>query len=150
MNLHKTNRILLGTIALFAVLASACNTSGKTDTKTKACCSTDSNTPTVSSINTEKLSVLYFHASRRCATCEAVEKVTKETLTELFNDTIPFYSINREEQKELAKKFNVEWQTLIVTKGNEIINLTNEAFLNARTKPEKLKASIQSTINSMR
>lgn len=100
-------------------------------------------------INANELSILYFHATRRCTTCEAVEKVTKEALTEFYGDSIPFHSINRDEQKELAKEYEIEWQTLLAVKGDKKINLTNEAFLNARTNPDKLKGQIKSAIDSL-
>lgn len=135
-------------------LTAGCNsnkqkTTAETDCsscESKSCCSSKSSTTT---IDASKVNVLYFHATRRCATCEAVEKVTKETLSKYFDDTVPFHSINREEEKELAKKYEVEWQTLLIMKGEQVKNLTNEAFLNARTKPEKLEALIKSTIESM-
>ncbi|MBK3518473.1 nitrophenyl compound nitroreductase subunit ArsF family protein [Carboxylicivirga marina] len=114
--------------------------------ETKSCCSSKSEIP---AIDASKVSVVYFHATRRCATCEAVEKVTKETLAKHFDGSVPFHSINREEEKELAKKYKIEWQTLMIMKGDNVKNITNEAFLNARTKPEKLEALIKSTIESM-
>ncbi|WP_430809348.1 MULTISPECIES: nitrophenyl compound nitroreductase subunit ArsF family protein [unclassified Carboxylicivirga] len=141
-------------------LAASCNSSTKnnkekTVSKTETACSgcasqsCGSSTPTTPSIDASKVSVVYFHATRRCATCEAVEKVSKETLAKYFNDSVPFHSINREEEKELAKKYKVDGQTLIIIKGDKVKSLTNEAFLNARTKPEKLEATIKETIESM-
>lgn len=134
--------------------ATGCNSNKQTTEKestccsseTKSCCSSQTSSP---SIDASKVNVVYFHTTRRCATCQAVEKVTKEALTKHFDNSVPFHSINREEEKELAKKYEVEWQTLLIVKGDQVKNLTNEAFLNARTKPEKLEALIKSTIESM-
>ncbi|GEM_PF-1165727 len=131
-----------------------CETSVAVKTETKECpsgctkCESGTSSATNNKIDNSKVSVVYFHATRRCATCEAVEEVTKETLAEHYKE-VPFHSINREEEKELAKKYKVEWQTLMVMKGDKMVNITNEAFMNARTKPEKLKALLQSTIDSM-
>ncbi len=93
----------------------------------------------------------YFHATRRCATCEAVEKVTKEALTEYYGNKITFEAINREKDKDnpLIKKHKVSGQTLLILKGDKVVNLTNFAFMNARTKPKKLKAKIKATVDSM-
>ncbi|MCU4156871.1 thioredoxin family protein [Carboxylicivirga sp. A043] len=142
-------------VVAIIVLSAGCH-SDKQKTATKTACSSCESTSCCSSttnsnatIDTSKVSVVYFHATRRCATCEAVEKVTKETLARHFKDAVPFHSINREEEKELAKQYEVEWQTLLIIKGGQVKNLTNEAFLNARTKPEKLEALIKTTIESM-
>ncbi|MGQ7871427.1 nitrophenyl compound nitroreductase subunit ArsF family protein [Sunxiuqinia sp. sy24] len=93
----------------------------------------------------------YFHATRRCATCQAVEKVTKEALKEYYGEQVKFQSINREKDSKnpLLEKYKVSGQTLLIVKGDQVENLTNTAFLNARTKPEKLKAKLKATIDSM-
>ncbi len=94
----------------------------------------------------------YFHATRRCVTCQAVEKVTKEALKEHYGDQVTFLSIDREKDSEnpLLKKYKVSGQTLLVVSGDEVRNLTNDAFLNARTNPDKFKAKLKSTIDSMK
>lgn len=93
----------------------------------------------------------YFHATRRCATCQAVESVTQEALKEYYGTEIPFQSINREEDSKnpLLEKYKVSGQTLLIIKGDKVVNLTNEAFLNARTNPAKFKAKLKSTIDSI-
>lgn len=95
--------------------------------------------------------VVYFHATRRCATCNAVEDVTKKALAEFYGDEVSFSSINREIEKEneLIKKHKISGQTLLVIKGDKVVNLTNDAFMNARTKPEKLKEKLKETINTL-
>lgn len=95
--------------------------------------------------------VYYFHATNRCMTCEAVEKVTKEALKQYYGNQVSLQSINREEEKNstLVKKFQVAGQTLLIVKGDKKEDLTNIAFMNARTKPEKLKAKIKETIDKM-
>lgn len=100
----------------------------------------------------EKVKVYYFHATRRCATCQAVEAVAKQVITEYYGDTVPFESLNREEEanKELVKKYRISGQTLLVIKGKQIVNLTNDAFLNARTNPDKLKEKLKATIDTLR
>lgn len=95
--------------------------------------------------------VYYFHATARCVTCKAVEAVTQKSLNDLYGEKIPFIVIDREKDKEnpLLKKYKVTGQTLIVVSGDKVVDLTNDAFLNARTKPEQLTKKIKSTVNEM-
>ncbi|HNW51915.1 MAG TPA: nitrophenyl compound nitroreductase subunit ArsF family protein [Prolixibacteraceae bacterium] len=93
----------------------------------------------------------YFHGTRRCATCMAVEDVTKEVLKNAFNDKIPFQSINQEEDKKnpLIEKYKISGQTLLIIKGDKVVDLTNDAFMYARNNPDKFKEKLKSTINSL-
>ncbi|MBT4400042.1 MAG: hypothetical protein HN686_01810 [Bacteroidetes bacterium] len=102
-------------------------------------------------LNSKDVKVYYFHATARCATCKAVEAVTQKTLKDSYGDKVSFTSINREKEKDnpLIKKYKVSGQTLLVVKGDKVVNLTNDAFLNARTKPEKLTSKIKSTIDKL-
>lgn len=94
----------------------------------------------------------YFHYTRRCETCKAVEKVSVDALKELYGDKITLKSINLDEKssEELAKKIGVDGQTLLVMKGTEKVDLTNDGFLYAVTKPEKLKEKIKSAVESLK
>jgi hypothetical protein len=112
-------------------------------------------TSKVAQAETQKLSEVkayYFHATRRCATCEAVEAVTREALKEYYGDKVAFESINREEEKDnpLVAKYKISGTSLLIVNGDKMVDLTNDAFLNARTKPNKLKSKIKSTIDSMK
>ncbi len=68
---------------------------------------------------TTQVKVYYFHATRRCATCQAVEAVSKEAITEYYGDKVTFESINNEEEKDnpLIKKYKISGQTLLIIKG---------------------------------
>jgi len=92
----------------------------------------------------KKVEVYYFHFEKRCATCNAVESVSKETVLP-YGEKVVFTSVNLDETSGAAigKKMNVDSQTLLLVCGAERVDLTNEAFLNARSKPEKLKKAIQ-------
>ncbi|QZT37893.1 nitrophenyl compound nitroreductase subunit ArsF family protein [Halosquirtibacter xylanolyticus] len=96
--------------------------------------------------------VYYFHGTRRCATCKAVEAVTLETVSETFGDKVAFISIDRDQDKEnpLIEKYHVTGQTLLVVNGDQKENLTNVAFMNAKTHPEKLKAKIIETVETLK
>jgi hypothetical protein len=51
--------------------------------------------------------------------------------------------------KSLIEKYKVGGQTLLIIKGDKVVNITNDAFMNARTNPDKLKAKIKLTVDSM-
>lgn len=100
-------------------------------------------------VQSEKVEAFYFHATRRCATCEAVEKVAKSYIEENYTDKVSFVSVNREEDEnaKLVEKYEIIGQTLLIVYGDKVVNLTTGAFMNARTNPDKLKELIKSTID---
>jgi hypothetical protein len=100
---------------------------------------------------TDAVKAYYFHATHRCATCEAVETVSEEAIKEFYGGQVSFESINSEVEKNnpLIKKYKISGQTLLIVGKKKQVNLTNDAFLYARTNPDKLKSKIKSTIDSM-
>ncbi len=107
-------------------------------------------------VNTAKIEVFYFHNTRRCATCKAIEAVTREALEENYQQQmksgeITFQSLNMEEDSNeaLASKLHVSGQTLLFVKDGKKEDLTNDAFMYARSNPEKLKAKIVSAIEQL-
>lgn len=120
------------------------------------CCNeaTADNSLTSKAISTEnqkssEVKAYYFHATRRCATCQAIEAVAKEAIKEYYGDKVTFESVNVEKESPLLTKYKINGQTFLIVKGDKKVNLTNDAFLNARTKPDKFKSKIKSTIDSM-
>ena len=95
--------------------------------------------------------VYYFHYTRRCVTCNAVENVSKQAVTEYYKDKVDFASYNLDEEAGKAKgnELGVAGQTLLIVSGNTKINITNEGFMNARSNPEKLKAIIKEKIDPL-
>lgn len=130
-------------IGIISVSAQCCSGNTETTKKQTSCCDQTDSKSTVEAY--------YFHATRRCATCQAVEKVSEEAIKELYGNKVIFTSVNREkdENKDLTDKYQVHGQTLLIVKGDKVENLTNYAFMNARSHPEKLKAKIKETIDAM-
>lgn len=100
--------------------------------------------------------VYYFHYERRCATCLAVENESEKALKELYPEKvesgeITFLSVNLEDDSNdaLAEKLNVTGQSLIIVKDGKQDNLTNTAFMHARTNPDKLKSAIKESIEKL-
>ena len=99
----------------------------------------------------DEVQVYYFHNTRRCATCKAVEKVSKEAVAEMNSDKVSFaaYNVEKSKGEEKAEKLNISGQTLLIAGGGEKINITQEGFMNARTKPEKLKEIVEQKVKSV-
>ena len=102
------------------------------------------------------LQVYYFHFTKRCATCNAIENETKVVLEIIYADqvqdgNIAFISLNldEEEGKKMAEELEVSGQTLLLVKGDEIVNLTNEGFMNARTNPGHFHDILKNNIDKM-
>ena len=109
-----------------------------------------------SSTNSDKIEAYYFHFTARCTTCITIEARAKENLETLYPNQfkqglITFQSLNLEEasSKTLAEKFGVSGQTLLLVKGDQKVNLTNEGFLYAVAKPEKFKEIINEKVEGL-
>jgi hypothetical protein len=117
--------------------------------------STSNNTESTLELNDADLYVYYFHYTRRCATCNAVENVTLEALNEYYADKmkegdITFESINIEEKEgeEKANGLKIAGQALVVQKGDSQTDLTDKGFLYAMSEPAKLKAELKTAIDA--
>lgn len=113
--------------------------------------------------NAEKangVEVVYFHGEKRCATCLAIEKCTKEVIEttfakELKDSTLVFrmVDLSQKENKALAEEYGVGWSSLFIVhyqEGKENReNLTLYAFRNAWTKPERFKEGLTEKINEL-
>lgn len=103
-----------------------------------------------------KIEVYYFHFTRRCVTCQAVEKETQAAIAALYpvqakKGLIAFKAVNLDEKtsEALAKKCKAEGQALLVISGNKRFDLTEQGFMYAKSSPEKLKAELKKTIDSL-
>ncbi len=135
---------------VLSVSAQCGNCSLKTSCGNTAECSTDK-VVMANNNKTTSVKAYYFHATHRCATCKAVEAVSREAIKEFYGNKVTFESINSEKENDnpLIQKYKVSGQTLLIVNGKKQVNLTNEAFMYARTNPDKLKSKIKSTIDSM-
>lgn len=104
----------------------------------------------------EKIEAYYFHFTTRCVTCRTVEERAKENLQDLYPEqwkagTITFQTANLNEKdgETLAEKLGVSGQTLLLVKGDNQVNLTNQAFLYAVTNPDKYKQVIKENVDKL-
>ncbi|MEI7501756.1 MAG: nitrophenyl compound nitroreductase subunit ArsF family protein [Paludibacter sp.] len=103
-----------------------------------------------------KVEVYYFHYSRRCETCQAVESESKSAIATLYpsqykKGQITFKSVNLDEKTSdaVAKKCKAEGQALLVIGGSKRTDLTDKGFIYARSSPEKLRAELKKTIDPL-
>lgn len=130
-------------MVLAAITMIACNTQSKEKPESTAVLSQD-------------VQVFYFHNTKRCATCNAVENETLAALEMFYKEnmeagTMAFISLNLEEEKgaEMARSLKVSGQTLLVVKGEKQLNLTNDGFMNARTNPIKFHEILKTEIDNL-
>lgn len=103
--------------------------------------------------NSDKIEAYYFHFTARCVTCRTIEADAKKNLEALYPEhtragLITFQSLNLDEEpaRAIAKKLGVSGQTLLLVKGDQKINLTNDGFMYAVPKPEKFKEIINEKV----
>ena len=135
--------ILLATLTLFG-----CKSSSAENQTTE--------NQTTENVQSNDIQVYYFHNTKRCATCNAVEDETLMALQMFYPEqseagTIEFTSLNLEEEEgeSMAESLEVSGQTLLLVKGETRVNLTNEGFMNARTNPTKFHEILKSQIDQL-
>ena len=115
----------------------------------------DAQTNSNSTKNQKVVKVYYFHSTNRCATCNAVENVTKMVINEQFKEQISkglieFKSINIDEEvnEKLVKKYKIVFSTLLIINKNGVANdYTDTAFQYAKNNPDKYKELLKVEIN---
>ena len=95
--------------------------------------------------------IYYFHGEKRCKTCNAIEEVVSNFYQNNYvqNEKVLFkvFTIGQEQSKALEEKFEVSWSSLVISKGDNFTNITDEAFANAVNNPDTLTTLIESEIS---
>ena len=120
-------------------------------------CSAQTNQkPTSPVTKSGDVEVYYFHMTTRCVTCKTVEAEARKNVEMLYADQvkagkISFTALNLEEAtgKSMGEKLGVNSQTLLIVKGDQKINITNEGFLYAVSQPQKFTEVMKSKIDSL-
>jgi len=112
--------------------------------------------PAVSISKNGDVEVYYFHMTIRCEACKTVEAEARKNIEMLYPDQvkagmISFIALNLEEAtgKSVGEKLGVNSQALLIVKGDQKINITNEGFLYAGSKPQKFSEIIKSKIDPL-
>lgn len=106
-------------------------------------------------VNSPKVAVYYFHFTRRCATCMAVEENARKAVEALHPNEVKageysFTSLNLDEAstKGIADKLGVGGQTLLVVRGEKKVDITSAAWMAAHD-PDKMKKEVKSGIDKV-
>jgi len=107
-------------------------------------------------ISSDRVEAYYFHFNARCVTCRTVEAEAKADVEMLYPELVKsgkvsFKAVNLDEAegKTIGEKLGINGQTLLLVKGGQKINITNEGFLYAVNQPEKLKAVIKEKVDGL-
>ncbi|MDD2634465.1 MAG: nitrophenyl compound nitroreductase subunit ArsF family protein [Bacteroidales bacterium] len=105
------------------------------------------------SIEESKVMVYYFHGEQRCPTCIAVGEVSQETVKAEFgeNEDVTFKDVDfsTEDGEPISDKYEIASSSLLIVSGENIVDVTDDAFAFARNDPDKLKKIIIDQINKM-
>ena len=103
-----------------------------------------------------KVEVYYFHYTRRCTTCVAVEQQSQKFVQELYGKQLKegriiFKGVNLDDKSNaaLAQKCKADGQALLVISGGKRIDLTEQGFMYATYKTEKLKEALKKAIDPL-
>jgi hypothetical protein len=136
-------RIIMFSFALVMMLGGlSCNAQDKKQSSQKAV--------------SAKVEVYYFHFTRRCMTCQAVESESKKAVESLYPEqvkkgAVTFTALNLDEEtsKAVAEKCKASGQNLLIICGNTRVDLTDKGFMYARSNPDKLKEEIKKVIDPL-
>ncbi|MEY8587128.1 nitrophenyl compound nitroreductase subunit ArsF family protein [Phocaeicola sartorii] len=111
-------------------------------------------------IQSNRIEVLYFHGAQRCITCRAIETNTVALLDSFYSKEkaagkiiYKVIDISKKENEAIADKYEVTWSSLFVNgwkDGKENVNnMTEFSFSNAKNAPDKFKEGIKSKIDEL-
>ena len=115
---------------------------------------------TASDANEHRVEVIYFHGKQRCLTCMAIEKLAREVVETQFASAVAsgelvfrVVDISTKEGERIADRYEVTWSSIFVNrvdgKREKVNNLTDFAFANARSNPDKFKQGVTDKINEL-
>lgn len=103
-----------------------------------------------SNVKVEKASLVYFHYTKRCATCNAIGVVSREVVADYgAKATYTEYNLDEAEGDEMGKKMRADGQTLLLVYGDKVINLTEDAFMNAKSDPDMFKRILREKLDAV-
>jgi len=109
-------------------------------------------------IKPDKVEIFLFHATQRCATCNAIGKLSKETVYEFYqpelrDGKIDFREINIDlpENKELARQFQASGSALKINVIYDNENHISEDFTVWRltSNPAQFKNYLKNKLNNI-
>lgn len=116
-----------------------------------ACGNKSGNNQTTTEVDASVVNIYYFHGKQRCKTCIAVGDLAKKTIEEAYsgNDNVKFIEVDTSDKQfeDLVNKYEVSWNALIIAKGDNSVDITEQAFANAISNPIVLSDLIKKEVN---
>ena len=132
-------------LTLFTLLLVACGGNGRSQASTPEAARGQTE-PSGQVEPSGRMEVLYFHGKKRCATCIAIEQLTKETVEGLGRRDVTVRILEIGQNEELAQRYGVAWSSLLVVRGDSVRDLTRMGFNLARSSPEEFRARLTETV----
>ena len=104
---------------------------------------------TVEAVADDCVQVLYFHGKQRCATCTAIERLTREVIDSIGSEKVVLRIIDIAENEALADRYQAGWSALILDRNGRVENLTRMGFSYAKDQPATFKARLNDAITRM-
>ena len=105
----------------------------------------------VTTVDASIVNVYYFYGKQRCKTCIAVGNLAKKAIEETYagNNNIKFIEVDTSDKQfeDLVNKYEVSWNALIIAKGDNSVDITEQAFANAVNNPAVLSDLIKKEVN---
>ncbi|MBP7184905.1 MAG: hypothetical protein KBA06_05315 [Saprospiraceae bacterium] len=99
------------------------------------------------------IQVIQFHSEHRCMTCNLIEKLTRETLKQNYPN-VPFLLVNVDDSnnEKMAEEFEATGTALFIynTSIKKKKDLTDFAFMNAKSNPEAYKKGVKKEIDALK
>lgn len=142
----KQGLMMFMAVLLFTACGNAKENKADVKEATKESSEHSSKAVSVANADPATVYVYYFHGKQRCKTCIAVQKFTQEAVEQMYGDNrkVQFLEVLTDEadNKELVEKYGVTWNALIVAKGDDHIDMTQNAFANPQGVKEMLKREV--------
>ncbi|HNY02835.1 MAG TPA: nitrophenyl compound nitroreductase subunit ArsF family protein [Bacteroidales bacterium] len=117
-------------------------------------------TPLPAQTQSKKLEVFYFHGTRRCPTCMAIEANTRKTLDTYFAGQVKsgairmtVIDVDDPKNKAIAERYEAAGSALFVTvnpgEKEKRNDMTEFAFSCARSNPTKFMSGLKDKIREL-
>jgi len=105
----------------------------------------DSNRISENQVHTE-IQLIQFHTEHRCITCNAIEKLSQETIKGNNKISFVLYNVEDEKNAKIAEQFEATGTSLYNSKTKTTKDLTEMAFMYAKNEGEKFKTELKKEI----
>jgi hypothetical protein len=98
------------------------------------------------------IQLVQFHTEHRCITCNAIEKLSKETIKGNQVITFVLYNVDDEKNAKVAEQFEATGTSLYLynSKTKATKDLTEMAFMYAKNEGDKFKTELQKEISTFK